>query len=226
MHPFFKKFPQVQLEIIRGRARVRVRDVEPPVFLIGRAEDCDLVLGDPSLPELHSYLFVRENGVFVRHVGHGSALLIDGLPTEQKQIEDQTVLGVGGYEFRVHITQRTRSGGDDHDQTNDSHSKEGRLTRAPKFSKRRRVVHDSIIALGETSEVSEATSRREEYPTLIDEAEYASLGVKRSDHELLDVVEQDARDQEANEEVVSKPATLKIYLGPEVSEWFQDRRTA
>ncbi len=36
--------PQVRLNILRGKARNLVRPVKPPIFLIGSAEDSDLVL--------------------------------------------------------------------------------------------------------------------------------------------------------------------------------------
>ena len=43
--------PKVQLEIVRGQARHKIRPVDVPVFLIGTAEDCDMVLGDFQFPE-------------------------------------------------------------------------------------------------------------------------------------------------------------------------------
>ena len=45
--PHFRaRLPRVEIEILRGRARDLVREVTFPVFLIGTADDCDLVLGD------------------------------------------------------------------------------------------------------------------------------------------------------------------------------------
>ena len=46
------RLPTVELEIMRGQARRRVRRVAAPIFLIGTANDCDLVLGDPRFPEV------------------------------------------------------------------------------------------------------------------------------------------------------------------------------
>ena len=54
--PHFRlKLPKVEIEIVRGRARNMVRPVTVPVYLIGAANDCDLVLGDPQFSEVHDH---------------------------------------------------------------------------------------------------------------------------------------------------------------------------
>jgi hypothetical protein len=93
----------VQLEIIRGLARHRIRPVRVPVFLIGSAGDCDLVLGDPDFPEVHTYLFVTAGGVSARHLGAGAPLLVDGRIARSAVLHDGDVLASGPYEFRIRI---------------------------------------------------------------------------------------------------------------------------
>jgi len=95
--------PNVQLEIIRGLARHRIRPVRVPVFLIGSADDCDLVLGDPDFPEVHTYLFVTAGGVSARHLGAGAPLLVDGRIVRSAVLHDGDVLASGPYEFRIRI---------------------------------------------------------------------------------------------------------------------------
>lgn len=59
----------VELEITRGRVQQRVRGVRSKVFLIGAANDCDLVLGDLQFPEAYAYLFVNGHEVSIRRLG-------------------------------------------------------------------------------------------------------------------------------------------------------------
>jgi len=95
--------PKVQLEIVRGRARHRIRPVRVPVFLIGSAGDCDLVLGDPEFPEVHTYLFLNAGSVSARHLGAGAPLLVDGRIVKSAALHDGDVLSSGPYEFRIRI---------------------------------------------------------------------------------------------------------------------------
>lgn len=103
--------PQVMLEVLRGRARHRLRPVGPPVFLIGRANDCDLVLGDPQFPDLHTYLFVTEAGVMARYLGHGPEFEVNGIPRESTELGDGSVIRMGTYEFKIHIKTPSRHDG-------------------------------------------------------------------------------------------------------------------
>ena len=94
---------QVVLEILRGRARHKYRRVHAPVFLIGKALDCDLVLGDPLFPDLHTYLFVNERGVTARYLGNGPLLEVDGVMQVACELKNLCLLKLGTYEFRVHV---------------------------------------------------------------------------------------------------------------------------
>ena len=93
----------VELEILRGAARERVRTVTGPAFLIGTAADCDLILGDPKFPAVHSCLLRGESGVTIRHLGFDPELVINDESVECATLNDGDRLGLGRYEFRVHI---------------------------------------------------------------------------------------------------------------------------
>lgn len=112
---FQNRVPEVSLEINRGAAQHRVRRVKPPVYLIGAADDCDLVLGDPLFPAIHTYLYVTSTGVSVRHIGEGPALLVNDLRVETTRVADGDRLTLGGYEFILHI--QDVPAGDDDEQT-------------------------------------------------------------------------------------------------------------
>lgn len=104
--------PRVTLEIVRGRARRLVRRVLPPVFLIGAAADCDLVLGDERFPEAFAYVYVTAEGVTVRHLAAEPELRVNGRPALAAALEDGDRLAMGPYEFAINIeTGDPRGGG-------------------------------------------------------------------------------------------------------------------
>jgi predicted component of type VI protein secretion system len=98
-----RRLPRVELEIVRGRARNKLRRVDVPVFLIGSARDCDLVLCDADFPEIHTYLYVNRGGVSVRRIAESPALAVDGREVQSATIVDGQMLRLGRYEFEVHI---------------------------------------------------------------------------------------------------------------------------
>lgn len=100
--------PHVELEILRGRAKQKIRPVETPVFLIGSAHDCDLVLADPTFPEVHTYLYVNPGRVSVRRLGEGPDLLVDGRIVQSSPIVHGQRLSLAGYEFAVRISDPQR----------------------------------------------------------------------------------------------------------------------
>ncbi len=108
---FPSSLPTVALEIRRGRAHDLVRPVEVPVFLIGTAHDCDMVLGDPQFPEVYTYLFINDNGVSVRHLGTGPELTVNGVVHHSAQIEDGDRIRCGSYEFVVRVEWPAAVGG-------------------------------------------------------------------------------------------------------------------
>lgn len=111
--PTVSQLPKVQLEILRGKANQRIRPVDVPVFLIGSAHDCDLVLADPAFPEVHTYLYVNPNGVSVRRLGEGPPLAVDGEDVQASPIVDGQTLRIGRYEFAVRIEGPARKSRDE-----------------------------------------------------------------------------------------------------------------
>jgi hypothetical protein len=107
---FLPRLPEVGLEIVRGKASRRIREVNPPVFLMGAAEDCDLVLGDLRFPEAYAYLYVTIRGVSVRFLGEGPELYVNGELTEAALLSDGDILELGAYQFQLHIQERLPRG--------------------------------------------------------------------------------------------------------------------
>jgi len=95
--------PRVSLEITRGRVQQRLRPVRGRVFLIGTANDCDLVLGDLSFPEAYAYLFVQGAKVTIRRLGAGPELLICDEAVETADLLNGDRMVFGPFELRVLI---------------------------------------------------------------------------------------------------------------------------
>lgn len=103
----FPVLPEVTLEIVRGQAKHKCRPIEVPVFLIGQAGDCDLVIGDPQFPEVHTYIFVTTQSVTVRCLGEGPEILVNSIPVKSTELHNGDLLQMGSYEFQISIKQRS-----------------------------------------------------------------------------------------------------------------------
>ncbi len=101
--PSQKRWPQVTLEIVRGRAQNRFRSVTDPAFLLGSAVDCDLVLGAARFPEVYAYLLLHENEVLIRHLGFVPELKVNGKSVTKSVLQDDDLLEMGPYLMRVHV---------------------------------------------------------------------------------------------------------------------------
>lgn len=93
----------VQLAIVRGVARNRLRTIHGPAFMIGTGSDCDLVLAAPDFPEVHSYLLITPRGIWVRYLGAGPAITVNGRVVQSAELSDGAALEIGPYGFRLHV---------------------------------------------------------------------------------------------------------------------------
>lgn len=97
--------PQVKLNILRGKARNLTRPVKPPIFLIGSAEDSDLVLAAPEIPEAYAYITVAQERVLIQHLGMGPELWVNGTAGEGFLLSDGDQVGFGPFAFSVEVDQ-------------------------------------------------------------------------------------------------------------------------
>lgn len=97
--------PEVELQITRGRARNTVRTIGGLAYLIGAAEDNDLVLADEQFPDSHSYLLRSPLGLTLCWLGEGPEITVDALPVlSSALVPDGSRLRTGPYEFRIRIS--------------------------------------------------------------------------------------------------------------------------
>ncbi len=96
----------VQLEITRGRVKHRWRNVSRKAFLLGSADDCDMVLGDERFGSVHAYVLRSNDGVSIRWLGEGPELTVNGTPARVSYpLSDGDVIRTGAFEFVIHIHQ-------------------------------------------------------------------------------------------------------------------------
>ena len=138
--------PQVELEIVRGRARHLTRPVLARAFLIGTATDCDLVLGDARFPEVHAYLLRGPSGVTVRWLGEGPELTVNGRTALlSAPLADKDLLRAGSYEFRVRI-RWPQPKPEDADQLSERPGMEGAARSASSAAAREAQAKAAVVA--------------------------------------------------------------------------------
>ena len=115
-----QNLPRVELEIVRGTAHQRTRRVSGPAFLIGRAHDNDLVLGDSQFPEAHSYILLGPQGVTIKYMGSGPELTVNGRVVGSSALCDGDTIGTGPYEFLVRVSPSPYRGRPFDDVTSDA----------------------------------------------------------------------------------------------------------
>lgn len=93
----------VDLTIHRGRAQRLVRTVHGPVFTIGAAETCDMVLGDVQFPDVHSYVCIRAGVISMRYLGEGPTVTVNGREVRWGELRDGDRIRTGPFEFRIGI---------------------------------------------------------------------------------------------------------------------------
>lgn len=99
--------PLVQIEILRGQAKSKLRKIKGPVYLIGSASDCDMVLADKQFPDVHMYVYVKNGKVTLRCLGSGPFVTLNGDEVGSATLQDGDRIRTGPYEFRFVISAPT-----------------------------------------------------------------------------------------------------------------------
>ncbi|WP_425614346.1 FHA domain-containing protein [Anatilimnocola sp. NA78] len=101
------------LAIVRGQARQMFRPIDGPVFMIGTAADCDLVLADSEFPETYLYIYQKENAITVRRLGVGPELYVDEMAVDATELKLGSLIEFGPYAFRLAEESAENPGNDD-----------------------------------------------------------------------------------------------------------------
>lgn len=97
----------VTLEILHGRTKFPQRPVHAPRYLIGSAQACDLRLGGTTVPRLHSLIAIDGDVTRIERVAESPALLINGQPVREAELQDGDLVRIADFELRVHVTPAT-----------------------------------------------------------------------------------------------------------------------
>lgn len=95
--------PRMILEICRGRTRFPQRPISGPRYFIGSGPSCDLRLGGPDFPALHSLIQTRENGVWFETLADAPAVRINGETTHGEWLRDGDRIEIGAFQFLAHL---------------------------------------------------------------------------------------------------------------------------
>lgn len=122
----------------------RAYDLCPGTTMVGRGDDLDLVLADPSVSRLHAEITVRGSYAYVTDLGLSTnGTRVNGRPVGRRRLRDGDVLSLGGASFRV-VGPQDEVGND---------TMELRAIRAPDLTRRER---DVLAALCRPSLLSDA----------------------------------------------------------------------
>lgn len=98
-----ERAPRMILEICRGRTRFPQRPISGPRYFIGSGPSCDLRLGGPDFPVLHSLIQTRENGVWFETLADTPAVRINGELTHGEWLRDGDRIEIGAFQFLAHL---------------------------------------------------------------------------------------------------------------------------
>ncbi len=87
--------PMLYLEIVRGNTEFPNRPVFEGVFLIGSGSNCDLRLGGPETPAVHSILRAEAAGVHIESLSRKPALRVNGQPCERAELDNGDSVQIG-----------------------------------------------------------------------------------------------------------------------------------
>ncbi|WP_339909760.1 FHA domain-containing protein [Symmachiella dynata] len=91
------------LQVSRGKTNFPHRPVTVPRFAIGAGSGCDIVLGDPNVPALHTILLVEGGCVIAEAIAHSPLLKVNGNVVKTAILEDGDVLTIGGFQFAIQL---------------------------------------------------------------------------------------------------------------------------
>jgi hypothetical protein len=82
-----------------GKMAVYKLDGRPPsVTVIGRSQDANVVLGDPSVSRMHAQIWTQDNRWFVKDIQSENGITVEGVPTtDQQALRSGTQLGIGKF---------------------------------------------------------------------------------------------------------------------------------
>jgi hypothetical protein len=95
--------PIAWIEIERGRTKFPRRPFRGERLLIGAGSNCELQLGGPGIPILHSLIHREGSNLRVEAVVESPRLIVAGRPVREAIVTDGDRIEVGSFAFRVQV---------------------------------------------------------------------------------------------------------------------------
>jgi serine/threonine protein kinase len=71
------------------------------VLVIGRGEDCDLRLNDPSISRVHARITLLDGHIYLEDAGSRWGTLVNGIPTDSRELSPGDRVEIGDTQLRV-----------------------------------------------------------------------------------------------------------------------------
>ncbi|MBX3444492.1 MAG: hypothetical protein KF774_18980 [Planctomyces sp.] len=91
------------IEVQRGRTRFPRRPLARDRFLIGAGSNCDLQLGAPGVPILHSVILATGSELRIEAVVAAPPLLVDGWAVRDAILSEGAIIDLAGVRLVVHL---------------------------------------------------------------------------------------------------------------------------
>lgn len=98
-----------QLEITRGKTAQPLRPILGDRYLIGSGDWCDLCLGGPQMPVLHSVIHRDGEQIWIDAVAPTPELTINGLATQFSELQPDDELAIGAFQFNLRQNKRANN---------------------------------------------------------------------------------------------------------------------
>jgi serine/threonine protein kinase len=71
------------------------------ILLVGRGEDCDLRLNDPSVSRVHARITLLDGRIYLEDAGSRWGTLVNGIPTESRELSPGDRVEIGDTQLRI-----------------------------------------------------------------------------------------------------------------------------
>jgi chromosome segregation ATPase len=88
-----------------GGGEKKRRPLNRDAVVIGRARGCDIGLEAPDVSSIHCLISRGPNGFFLRDCESRAGTKLNGEPVKESQLQDEDIVQVGPFTFRVHLPQ-------------------------------------------------------------------------------------------------------------------------
>jgi DNA-binding NtrC family response regulator len=95
----------IRIEIVGGPGVGTSADLPGPAVRIGSAQDCDLVVADPTVSRHHITLAIDERGIHVTDAGSRNGTWVDGLRVQDAFARVDSSIKIGGTTLRLRLTE-------------------------------------------------------------------------------------------------------------------------